>query len=259
MKISGSTALVTGANRGLGRALVQALLKAGCAKIYAAARIPTDIPAAEGIVPLPLDITRSEQVESAAARCHDIDLLINNAGVGRFVPLLGSPTMDDARVEMDTNYFGTLAMCRAFAPVLKRNGGGCIVNVLSVVSFFNEPTQGSYCASKAAEWSLTKGVRLELRSQGTVVVGVYAGFIDTDMTARLRVPKSSPGDIAVRIVEGIAQGAEEILADQIARSYHAELRKDDTAVDAKMQKIWDNRLLLARTGRPGKRTRISDE
>jgi short subunit dehydrogenase len=126
MKINGLTVLVTGANRGLGRAFVQALRDAG---------------------------------SSAAARCHDVGILINNAGVARFVPAVGAPTMDDARLEIETNYLGTLAMCRAFAPVLKRNGGGVLVNMLSVVSFFNAAMQGSYCASKAAEWSLTKAAR----------------------------------------------------------------------------------------------------
>ena len=183
MKISGSTALVTGANRGLGRALVQALRDAGCAKIYAAARSVTGVLQDSIIAPVALDITKAEQVAAATAHCADVNLLINNAGVARFMPALGAPTMADARLEMETNYFGTLAMCRAFAPVLKRNGGGALVNMLSVVSFFNAPMQGSYCASKAAEWSLTKDVRFELRAQGTLVIGVYAGYIDTDMTA----------------------------------------------------------------------------
>src|SRR5271163_1976042 len=192
MKISGSTALVTGANRGLGRGLVQALRDAGCAKIYAAARSVTVVLQDSIIAPVALDITKAEQVTAAAAHCADVNLLINNAGVARFMPALGAPTMADARLEMETNYFGTLAMCRAFAPVLKRNGGGALVNMLSVVSFFNAPMQGSYCASKAAEWSLTKDVRFELRAQGTLVIGVYAGYIDTDMTAGLTAPKSSP-------------------------------------------------------------------
>jgi NAD(P)-dependent dehydrogenase (short-subunit alcohol dehydrogenase family) len=246
VKVSGSKALVTGANRGLGCALVQALRQAGCAKIYATAREPASIPPSDGIEPIQLDITKSEDVAAAAARCHDIDLLINNAGVGQFSPLLGAPTMDHARLNMETNYFGTLAMCRAFAPVLKRSGGGCLVNVLSVSSWFNTPMLGSYSASKAAEWSLTKGVRCELRGQGTLVIGVYAGYIDTDMTVSLRVPKSSTSEIAAHIVEGIANCKEEILADQMARSYHAERRKDEAAIDAKMQKLWDNRLVFMR-------------
>ncbi len=135
MKTGGSTALVTGANRGLGRAFVQALRDPGCSRVYAAARTIGTVARDAGVEPVQIDITNSQQVSSAAARCHDVNILINNAGVGRFSSALGAPTMDDARIEMETNYFGTLAMCRAFAPVLKRNGGGALVNMLSVVSF----------------------------------------------------------------------------------------------------------------------------
>ena len=144
------------------------------------------------IEPIQLDITKSDQVAAAAARCGDVSILINNAGIAAFTPALGAPTMDNARREMETNYFGTLAMCRAFAPVLKRNGGGALVNILSVVSWFNAPVQGTYCASKSAEWSLTKAVRFELRAQGTLVVGVHAGYIDTGMTAGLSVAEIQP-------------------------------------------------------------------
>jgi NAD(P)-dependent dehydrogenase (short-subunit alcohol dehydrogenase family) len=245
MKIRGATALVTGANRGLGRAFVQKLREAGCAKIYAAARTIDDgagesAPRLPGIEPVQLDITQPQHVAAAAARCHDVDILINNAGVARFKPLLGAPGIDDARLEMETNYFGTLSMCRAFAPLLKRNGGGALVNMLSVVSFFNAPMQGSYCASKAAAWSLTKAVRFELHAQGTLVIGAYAGYIDTDMAAGVSGPKSSPADIAAQIVAGIESGAEEILCDERARNVFAELRKDDRPFDANMQKIWDD-------------------
>jgi len=240
MKISGSTALVTGANRGLGRALVDALRDAGCAKVYAASRKADAISPGDVIEPVQLDITDPQQVAAAAARCEDVGILINNAGVAAFTPALGAASMENARLEMETNYFGTLAMCRAFAPVLKRNGGGALVNVLSVVSFFNAPMQGSYCASKAAEWSLTKAVRFELRAQGTLVIGVYAGYIDTDMTAGLTAPKSSPEEIAARIIAGIESGTEDILADDRARTVFAELRKDDRAFDANMQAVWDS-------------------
>jgi NAD(P)-dependent dehydrogenase (short-subunit alcohol dehydrogenase family) len=241
MKINGSTALVTGANRGLGRAFVQALRDAGCAKIYATARRIDGAVRDAVVEPVQLDITKLEQVSSAAAKCRDVGILINNAGVARFVPALEAPTMDDARLEIETNYLGTLAMCRAFAPVLERNGGGVLVNMLSVVSFFNAPMQGSYCASKAAEWSLTKAVRFELRAQGTLVIAVYAGYIDTDMTANLKTPKSSASFIAARVLEGIASGTEDILADERSRMVFAELRKDDRSFDTNMQRIWDSR------------------
>ena len=240
MKISGSTVLVTGANRGLGHAFVRALTDAGCAKIYAAARNIARRAADEIVEPIELDITNAEHVARAAARCGDVNILINNAGVATFMPALGAPTMDHARREMETNYFGTLAMCRAFAPVLKRNAGGALVNVLSVVSWFNAPMQGTYSASKAAEWSLTKPARYELRAQGTLVVSVYAGYIDTDMTAGLTFPKSSPHDIVARVLAGIEANTEEILADDRARSVHAELHKDAGPFDANMQKVWDD-------------------
>jgi NAD(P)-dependent dehydrogenase (short-subunit alcohol dehydrogenase family) len=239
MKISGSTALVTGANRGLGRAFVQALRDAGCARVYAAARDAKSITADNVITPVQLDITNAPQVAAAAARCGDVNILINNAGVARFMPALAAPSMDDARLEMETNYFGTLAMCRAFAPVLKKNGGGVLLNMLSVVSFFNAPMQGSYSASKAAAWSLTKAARFELRAQGTLVIGVYAGYIDTDMTAGINAPKSSATDIAAAAIAAIESGTEDVLADDRAKSVYAELRKDDRAFDAKMQQLWD--------------------
>ena len=239
MKISGSTALVTGANRGLGKALVEALRIAGAKKIYAAARNPADISADAVVQPLAIDITNISQVDGAAGHCGDVTLLINNAGIARFTSALAVPTMENARLEMETNYFGTLAMCRAFAPILKKNGGGALVNMLSVVSFFNAPMQGTYSASKAAEWSLTKDVRFELRAQGTRVTGVYAGYIDTDMTAGLNAPKTSAADIAACILAGIESGAEEVLADERARSVYEQLRKDEGPFEANMQQIWD--------------------
>jgi NAD(P)-dependent dehydrogenase (short-subunit alcohol dehydrogenase family) len=239
MDITGKTALVTGANRGLGRAVVEALRAGGCAKVYATARGIDEAAPNGNVAPVRLDITDPAQVAEAALRCDDVSLLINNAGVARFTPALGAPSMENARIEMATNYFGTLAMCRAFAPVLRRNGGGAIVNVLSVVSFFNAPMQGTYCASKAAEWSLTKALRFELRAQGTQVFAVYAGFIDTDMTANLRAPKSSAALIAARILEGIAAETEDIMTDARSREVFEALRKDDRAFDADMQRAWD--------------------
>ena len=243
MNLSGSTALVTGANRGLGQAFVNALREANCAKVYAAARRTESLASDKVITPVQLDITNSEDVNSAAARCGDVNILINNAGVAGFTPALGAPTMANARLEMKTNYFGTLSMCRAFAPVLKRNGGGVLVNVLSVVSWFNAPMQGTYCASKAAESSLTKAVRCELRAQGTLVVGVYAGYIDTDMAAGMwgsdQYSKSSPAEIAARVLAGIEDSTEEILTDESAQGIHSILLKDARPFESELQKAWD--------------------
>jgi len=197
MKVGGTTVLVTGANRGLGRALVEALRDAGAAKIYAAARNAAAIEPGKAIETAKLDITNGEQVAAAAARCRHVNILINNAGVASFNPAL-------------------------------------------VVSWFNVPMQGSYCASKSAAWSLTKAARFELRAQDTLVAGVYAGYIDTDMTAGVAFPKTSAADIAARVIAGIEAGSEEILADERARTVHAQLHKDSGPFDANMQKVWDD-------------------
>ena len=186
MQVQGCTALVTGANRGLGRAIVDALLAAGAAKVYATARDPTLLHAladASGgrVAVRELDVTRDDQVAAAAGACRDITLLINNAGINRNQGLLAAKSLDDAKAEMASNYFGTLAMCRAFAPVLKRNGGGTIVNVLSILAKATIPAMGSLCASKAASLRMTEGVRAELAAQGTLVVAVMTGALDTDM------------------------------------------------------------------------------
>jgi NAD(P)-dependent dehydrogenase (short-subunit alcohol dehydrogenase family) len=238
VKIAGSVALVTGANRGLGQIYARELVSRGAAKVYGAARDPGAV-GEPGVVPVRLDITDPAQVAEIAGQCPDVSLLVNNAGVMKASTFIGAPNLDAARLEMETNYFGTLAMCRAFAPVLKRNGGGALVNMLSVVSFFNAPMQGSYCASKAAAWSLTKDVRFELRAQGTLVIGVYAGYIDTNMTANLTAPKSDPADIAARVIDGIERGSEDIFADERSIAVYAELRKDERPFDANMQKLWD--------------------
>ncbi|HKU94936.1 MAG TPA: SDR family oxidoreductase [Vineibacter sp.] len=238
MRIAGSVALVSGANRGLGRAYVEALLAAGAAKVYAAARDPRLVTVDDAIA-VALDITDPAAVAAAARTCADVTLLINNAGIVRSSPFVTAPSMDAARAEMETNYFGTLAMCRAFAQVLGGNGGGAVVNMLSVVSWFTYPFSASQCASKAAQWSLTNGIRIELRAQGTLVVGVHAGFIDTDMAAGLDVPKTSPHDIARRVLEGIEAGREEILADQRSTDVKAALARDPAAFYAQMQQLWD--------------------
>jgi NAD(P)-dependent dehydrogenase (short-subunit alcohol dehydrogenase family) len=239
MKIAGSKVLVTGGNRGLGAALVTALHESGCAKIYVGARDPVQIVPGKNIHPVRLDITDAAQVEEAGRRCSDVDLLINNAGIAEFIPLIGASEIGGARREMETNYFGTLQTCRAFAPVLKRNGGGGLVNVLSVASWIGVPMQGSYCASKAAAWALTRSIRFELRAQRTLVSGVFVGYIDTDMTAGLPYPKVSARQVANEILAGVEQGREEILADERARALRAQLFADLETFDANMQKTWD--------------------
>jgi NAD(P)-dependent dehydrogenase (short-subunit alcohol dehydrogenase family) len=245
MRIKGSVALVTGASRGLGRAFCAGLMQAGAAKVYAAVRDPARAGVA-GTHAVKLDITTAAEVAEAAKQCGDVGLLINNAGIASFTSFVASPSLDAARVEMETNYFGTLAMCRAFAPVLAGNDGGTIVNMLSVVSWFNAPMQGSYCASKAAEWSMTRGVRIELRSQKTLVLAVYAGYIDTDMTSHLTGPKTRPEDVVDATLRGIEAGVEEILADERARAVHAATFSNPRSMDEAMQRLWDERTKAAR-------------
>jgi len=187
LPIAGVTALVTGANRGLGRAFVNALLDRGARRVYATARSRDSIQIDdERVVSGGIDITDESEVRSAAKTFGDTTLLINNAGVMRGWPFTTAPDMDAARAEMETNYFGTLSMSREFASVLARNGGGALVNVLSVASFLAMPFNASYGASKSAEWALTNGLRVELHSQGTMVIGVHAGFIDTDMASNVQ-------------------------------------------------------------------------
>jgi NAD(P)-dependent dehydrogenase (short-subunit alcohol dehydrogenase family) len=225
LDIRGCTALVTGANRGLGRAFASALLERGARTVYAAARNP-DTVTDPGLVPIRLDITSQDEVAAAADRCDDVTLLVNNAGILRGGGLLAVQSPDVARAEMETNFFGTLAMCRAFAPVLGRNGGGAVVNVLSVLSWTTLPQAASYGTSKAAAWSLTNGIRLELREQGTLVVGVHAGFIDTDMAARVTQPKISAADVATQALDAVEAGREEVLADNLTREVKAALSGD---------------------------------
>ena len=239
MKIAGSVALVTGANRGLGRVYARELIRRGAAKVYAAARKPAEV-TEPGVTPIGLDITDPERVAQVAQQCADVTLLVNNAGVLTYSNFTGAPDLSGARLEMETNYFGTLSMCRAFAPVLQANGGGAIVNMLSVTSFYTNPINASYGASKAAGWSLTNGVRLELHHQGTLVVGVHAGFLDTDMAARVDLPKNSPQSVAQQVCDAVEAGQVEVLCDERTRTIKAELSRDQELIYPAVQKLWDD-------------------
>ena len=216
MKIDGSVALVTGANRGLGRVYAQELVSRGAAKVYGAARDPAAV-TEPGVTPIALDITDPERVAQVAARCTDVSLLVNNAGVLKYSTFTEAPSLDAARQEMETNYFGTLSMCRAFAPVLAASGGGAIVNMLSVTSFYTNPLDASYGASKAAAWAMTNGIRVELHPQGTLVVAVHASFIDTEMAALASGPKDSPESVVGQALDAVAAGQIEVLADERTR------------------------------------------
>jgi NAD(P)-dependent dehydrogenase (short-subunit alcohol dehydrogenase family) len=217
MKLQNAVVFVTGANRGLGLAFAQAALAAGARKVYAAARDPASVTLA-GVIPIALDIGDAAQVAAAARECGDVTLLVNNAGISLGSSLLGSAdAVAAARAEFEVNFFGPWALASAFAPVLEKNGGGAIVNVLSALSWVTFPGVATYSASKSAAWSLTNGLRNELRAQGTQVVALHVGYMDTDMTRGLDVPKSSPADVARAALEGVAAGAFEVLADDVSR------------------------------------------
>jgi NAD(P)-dependent dehydrogenase (short-subunit alcohol dehydrogenase family) len=237
MKVEGATALVTGANRGLGAAIAQALLDSG-ATVYGASRDTTTITNRD-VIPVVLDVTNADHVADAARACGDVSIVVNNAGILRASPSLASDAVDAARAEMETNFFGSMQMARAFAPVLRDNGGGALVNVLSVLSFVSMPQGATYSASKAAAWSLTNALRMELRRQGTLVVAVHAGFIDTEMAAGVRAEKISPQSVATQIVTAIETGAEEVLADPTSQMVKAALSNDLTALYPALQEQWD--------------------
>lgn len=216
MQLENATVLITGANRGIGQAFAREALARGARKVYAAARDPASITLA-GVEPIALDVTRPEQVAAVAARCTDVTLLVNNAGIARMGDFLADGAVEDARAQLETNYFGPLLLARAFAPVLKANGGGAILNVLSIASWISSPMLAVYGSSKSAAWSLTNGLRHALRGQGTQVLGLHMGFVDTDLTRGIEMPKSTPEEIVRAAFDGLAAGAEEVLGDAITR------------------------------------------
>jgi NAD(P)-dependent dehydrogenase (short-subunit alcohol dehydrogenase family) len=235
MQVKGCAALVTGANRGIGAAYVEALLERGAAKVYAATRGGQPLTASDPrLVPLTLDITDQAQVDAAAARCRDVTLLINNAGVNFNTGLLAAPSIDNARIEIETNYLGTLRMCRAFAPILGANGGGCILNMLSITALVQLPLMGSLCASKAAAWSLTLGVRAELAKQGTQVLAVMPGAVETRMTEGVPVPKIKPAEVAALALDAVDAGAEEIYPSDMAQGWLQQYRTDPKGLEKEL-------------------------
>ena len=225
MEIKGTVALVTGANRGLGASFCRALLEAGASKVYAGARDIEKV-SVPGVTPVRLDITSSSDVEAAAAACSDVNLLVNNAGILTAAGVFSDGALDAGRREFETNVLGPLAVTRAFAPILASNGGGGIINVLSVLSWLSFPGAALYCASKSASWSLTNAIRQELQSQGTHVLALHVGYMDTDMAARVKGPKSSPDDVAAQALAGLRTDAFEVLADDASRRVRSGLSAD---------------------------------
>ncbi|QDG75819.1 SDR family oxidoreductase [Labrenzia sp. PHM005] len=216
-KIEGKAALVTGANRGIGRAFVEELLSRGVAKVYAGARNTDnlkDLVAENGgkVVALKLDVTNAEDISAAAAN-KDVALVVNNAGTAGFSSFTTPGADERGRLEMETNFFGTLNVSQAFAPVLKENGGGAIINIGSIASHINFPVLGTYSASKAAVHSLTQGLRAELAGQGTQVVGVYPGPVDTDMAEQFDADKTAPQEVVRQILDALENGEENVFPD----------------------------------------------
>jgi NAD(P)-dependent dehydrogenase (short-subunit alcohol dehydrogenase family) len=198
MKIDNAVALVTGANRGIGLAFTRALLARGARKVYAGARDPSTVKV-PGVEPVRLDVTKPDEVAAVAARARDVTLVINNAGVGQLGGFLAPDSEESARRHLETNFFGMLRMSHAFAPVLAANGGGALLNVLSIV------------------WSLTNALRHELAAQRTQVLALHMAFVDTDLVRALDGPKASPDEIVARALDGLEDGLDEVLADERTR------------------------------------------
>lgn len=229
MEINGSIALVTGANRGLGRAFTAHLLDRGAAKVYAAARRPADMSLdgldADRVVRLALDVTDADAVRRAADQAPDVTLLVNNAGSNTWQDLVAGD-LEQIRLELETHLFGSLQMIRAFAPALARNGGGAVVNILSAMSWFAHPGANAYHVAKAAAWAMANSVRLELAGQGTLVTAVHLGLADTDMSAGFTAEKLPPAEVARAWLDGVEAGAWEVLVDEWSRVVKTSLAAD---------------------------------
>ncbi len=216
MKVENAVVLVTGANRGIGLAFVRELLARGARKVYAGARDPASV-AQAGFQALKLDVNKPEDIAAAAAQAPDVTLVINNAGIAQPGGFLAPDSEEVARRIFETNVFGVLRMSRAFAPVLKANGGGALLNVLSIASWVNGGELAAYSASKSAAWSLTNALRNELAAQKTQVLGLHMAYVDTDLTRGLDAPKSSPEQIVQRALDGLESGLDEVLADELTQ------------------------------------------
>lgn len=222
MKIENSIALVTGANRGIGLAFAKALLARGARKVYATARDPAPV-TLPGVEVIQLDVTKPADIRAAVQLASDVTLLVNNAGIAQPGGFLAPDSDDLTRRIFETNVYGVLNMSKAFAPVLKANGGGALLNVLSVASWVNDGVLAAYSASKSAAWSLTNALRYELASQHTQVLGLHMAYVDTDLTRGFDVPKTSPEDIVQRALDALEAGADEVLADALTEQVHKAL------------------------------------
>ena len=216
MNIENSVVLVTGANRGIGLAFARELIARGARKVYAAARDPATV-TLSGVQALRLDVTKPEEIAAAAQQANDVTLVINNAGIAQPGGFLADDSDAVARRIFETNFFGMLNVSKTFAPVLKANGGGALLNVLSVASWVNGGELAAYSASKSAAWSLTNALRHELAAQKTQVLGLHMAYVDTDLTRGFEVQKSSAEEIVQRALDGLEAGADEVLADALTQ------------------------------------------
>ena len=222
MQIERSTVLITGANRGIGLAFAKAFLARGAKKVYAGARDTSKISLA-GVTPIKLDVNSITDVQAAAQLAKDVTIVVNNAGIAN----LGSFMTEDAetllRSHLEANVLGPLRVSRAFAPALAQNGGGALINVASIASWISSPILASYAVSKSALWSLSNGLRNDLRGQGIQVLTLHMGFVDTDLTKGLEMPKSTPEAIVERALQALEAGAHEVLADEMTKQVKAGL------------------------------------
>jgi NAD(P)-dependent dehydrogenase (short-subunit alcohol dehydrogenase family) len=216
MDLKNAVVLITGANRGLGLAFAREALARGARKVYAGARDPSTVTLA-GVEAIKLDVTNPQDVAAAAAHASDVTLVINNAGIAAIGGFMAEGSIESAQRHLDTNLFGSLRVAQAFAPVLAANGGGALLNVLSIASWVNGPLLGVYAMSKSAAWAMTNGLRNDLRAQKTQVLGLHMGFVDTDLTKGIDGPKSTPESIVSQAFDGLEAGAEEVLADDRTR------------------------------------------
>lgn len=214
MQIENSVAFVTGANRGIGLAFARELLARGARKVYAAARNPATV-TLPGVQALQLDVTKPDEIAAAVRQAGDVTLVINNAGIAQPGGFLAEDSEAVTRRIFETNVYGVLNVSKAFAPVLKANGGGALLNVLSVASWVNGGELAAYSASKSAAWALTNSLRHELAAQKTQVLGLHMAYVDTDLTRDFDIPKTSPEAIVQRALDALAAGAEEVLADAL--------------------------------------------